>query len=108
MWTNNNCESLNHVLKFCLGWKKNPLTQLVQKLREILFQQESDVESYTRHGKFYLAPGMKHYAVEPHVWASLHPGQKRKRFEEFTRNKRGLKNSHVKQPEIMRITVVYK
>ena len=34
-WTNNNCESINHVLKTAVDWQKRPLTSLVSKLKNV-------------------------------------------------------------------------
>ena len=34
-WTNNNCESINHVLKQTVDWKSKPLTEFVELVEEI-------------------------------------------------------------------------
>ena len=38
-WTNNNSESLNHVLKRAIDWKSQPLLDLVQIIRDIVDTQ---------------------------------------------------------------------
>ena len=43
-WTNNNCESLNHVLKQKVSWKSCDLPQLIMKLKEVVQAQYSSTE----------------------------------------------------------------
>ena len=38
-WTNNNCESLNHVLKQTIDWKSQPLMNLIESVKERLESQ---------------------------------------------------------------------
>lgn len=42
-WTNNNCESINNVLKMAVDWKPQALPTLVETLREIIKGQYVDV-----------------------------------------------------------------
>ena len=92
-WTNNNCESVNNMLKSFVNWKKMQLPLLISKLREIVSIQEQDIERALRGtGNYYLAPNAAHYRVDPYFWGGLTSQQKRKRVEEFTKNKRRVKN----------------
>ena len=92
-WTNNNCESVNNMLKSFVNWKKMQLPLLISKLREIVSIQEQDIERALRGtGNYYLAPNAAHYRVDPYFWRGLTSQQKRKRVEEFTENKRRVKN----------------
>ena len=34
-WSNNNCESMNHVFKNAVDWHVQPLTTLVHKLKKV-------------------------------------------------------------------------
>jgi len=34
-WTNNNCESINHVLKQAVQWRRNQLPELIHKLMSL-------------------------------------------------------------------------
>lgn len=43
-WTNNNCESINHVLKMKLDWKPARLTDLVEHLREQVRHQYRELQ----------------------------------------------------------------
>ena len=92
-WTNNGCESLNHVIKSSFDRKKLALPQLIKKLRKIIFKQELDLERAIHGtGNFYLSPTTAHYAIQPHIWMDLSSSQKRKRVEEFTQNMRRNRN----------------
>ena len=42
-WTNNNSESLNHVLKQAIDWKSKPLLELVKILSDIEATQFKDL-----------------------------------------------------------------
>ncbi|GFN78806.1 hypothetical protein PoB_000531200, partial [Plakobranchus ocellatus] len=44
LWTNNNCESLNHCLKQALSWRSLKLVELVQKLHSIIKTQHREVQ----------------------------------------------------------------
>ena len=44
-WTNNNCESVNHVLKQAIDWKSKPLTDLVTTLHTLVQGQFLDLRS---------------------------------------------------------------
>ena len=61
-WTNNNCESMNHVLKQAVNWKPQPLLKLVGLklvvLKGLVQTQNSDVT----WALFDLGPG---YVVAP-------------------------------------------
>ena len=55
-WTNNNCESINHVLKQSVDWKTKSLTDLVTTLRSLVDRQYADLRSaLLRTGEFRLA-----------------------------------------------------
>ena len=36
LWTNNNCESMNHVFKRAVDWKPQPLPELVSSLNDVV------------------------------------------------------------------------
>ena len=92
-WTNNNCESINNMLKSYVNWKKMQLPLLISKLREIVLLQEQDVErALIGTGNYYLAPHASHYRVDPYFWGGLTSPQKRKKMEEFVKNKRRARN----------------
>lgn len=55
-WTNNNCESLNHVLKQYIEWKSQPLLELIEAIQELVDVQFKDLRrSFVGTGQFKLA-----------------------------------------------------
>lgn len=55
-WTNNNWESMNHVLKQTIDWKSQPLTDLVTKLHRLVDGQFNDLRAaLVGTGEFRLA-----------------------------------------------------
>jgi len=56
-WTNNNCESMNHVLKQGVQWRRNQLPELIDKLRSLVKGQEADADrAICGRGDFSLRP----------------------------------------------------
>ena len=91
-WTNNQCESANHKLKSEMEWKKLKLPVLVRKLRKISHSQQQDlIRAMSGAGNWYLPRKNAHYFTDSYVWESLPSPQKRKRVEDFIKNKRRLK-----------------
>ena len=43
-WTNNNCESINHVLKQSIGWKPQQIPVLIDTIRELVDGQDRDAD----------------------------------------------------------------
>ncbi len=79
-WTNNNSESVNHILKNLTEWKSLPLTELIGKLESLLKAQEKDLRrAIVGQGNYILAPEMKHHAVPLKTWMSLSQTEKDKR-----------------------------
>ena len=63
-WTNNNCESANHVLKMAVDWKPKRLTDLVDHLRDLVRLQFSDLKrSLCGLGEFQLTPAFGKHVV---------------------------------------------
>ena len=103
-WTNNNCESVNSMLKSFVDWKKSQLPVLINKLREIVLMQEHDVERALRGtGNYYLTAQARHYRIDPYFWGGLTSPQKRKRVDEFIKNKRRMKNMVTSSDERLQV-----
>ena len=43
-WTNNNCESINHVLKQSVEWQLTQIPELIDKLRQLVEGQYNEVD----------------------------------------------------------------
>ena len=68
-WTNNNSESLNHVLKRAIDWKSQPLLDLVQIIRDVVDTQYKDLlRSLVSIGQYRLADSHKQFQVSKSLW----------------------------------------
>ena len=61
-WTNNNCESLNNILKLSTNWKVLKLPDLVEKMHSIVKLQYADMRRALHgHGNYEIAPKLTLY-----------------------------------------------
>lgn len=83
-WTNNNCESINNLLKLDLDWKPARLTDLVSHIHDLVRLQYEDVRrAMFGRGDFHLAPQFaKHYVPFSH-WTVLSEEAQHRLFDEF-------------------------
>ena len=78
-WTNNNCESLNHVLKQKLDWRPKKLVELIEKLHEVVIQQFSEEKrAIFGMGEFYLDESFQKFCVSRDVWMAKSETWKKK------------------------------
>ena len=64
-WTNNNCESLNHVLKQAIDWRSKPLTELVDILQDLATGQFKDLRSaMLGTGEYRLAESHSQFRMD--------------------------------------------
>lgn len=85
-WTNNNCESLNHVLKQATDWKYLRITDLITTLHDVVQGQQRDLErALIGRGDYKLCDDYKNFFVNPSVWASRDAGQRHRHFMRFLR-----------------------
>ena len=71
MWTNNNCESINHVLKQSINWKSQPLVDFVQNLKELVESQYKELRrALFATGQYRLAESHAHFQLTRTEWAS--------------------------------------
>ena len=65
-WTNNNCESANHLLKMDLNWQPAHITDLVDHLHDLVRMQYNELRyAMSGQGDFQLAQTFaKHYVPE--------------------------------------------
>ncbi|GFO19056.1 hypothetical protein PoB_004556100 [Plakobranchus ocellatus] len=67
LWTNNNCESLNHCLKQALSWRSLKLVELVQKLHSNIKTQHREVQgAICGRGEFVLLMNIRGYLMLSH------------------------------------------
>lgn len=71
-WTNNNCESINHILKLCTNWKLLKVPELIKKLHNIVKLQEADVRKAVHgQGNYELSPLATTFRVPHSVWMTM-------------------------------------
>ena len=70
-WTNNNCESLNHVLKQAIDWRSKPLVPLVKTLQDLADGQFKDLRSaMAGTGEYRLAETHKQFQLSKTDWVN--------------------------------------
>ena len=71
LWTNNNCESINHVFKKAIEWKPQPIPELTVKLMNVVRVQLSDLKrALYGTGNYELIGRYKKYYVSQQSWFS--------------------------------------
>jgi hypothetical protein len=81
-WNNNNCESINHILKLTCNWTPQRLPQLVRKLEEIVRGQMQEVRRAVHgQGDFVLAPQYNKFYLQHMEWKILSDEQKANHME---------------------------
>ena len=83
-WTNNNSESLNHVIKQIVGWQPKPVVELIRKLFEYVKSQEADVKrSLFGRGEMYLSPDYLHLKLNGDQWLKMTKDQQNRHFKKL-------------------------
>lgn len=71
-WTNNNCESVNHVLKQAIDWRSKPLTELVGILHDLASGQFKELHSaMLGTGEYRLAESHSHFRISKTEWICM-------------------------------------
>ena len=85
LWTNNNCESLNHCLKQALSWHSVRLVELIQKLHSIIRMQYRELQrAICGIGEFLLVDEYKRFAVPRDLWYSYSEERRKRHFKKFS------------------------
>lgn len=81
-WTNNNSESLNHLLKVLIDWKSKPLLELVKKVEHYINAHFKDLKrAIVGLGQYKLAKS--HLELLKSVWASKSENERQKIYLKF-------------------------
>ena len=71
-WTNNNCESINHVLKQAVQWRPNQMPELVDKIRALVDGQFSEADrALCGRGDFALGQAYARHRLTPDLWSTM-------------------------------------
>lgn len=94
LWTNNNCESVNHVLKQAVDWKRKPLLDFIKSVNELVDAQFKDLKrALVSIGRFRLADSHRQFAVSKSVWANKTDDERQRLFRRF--RKHDIKNTRL-------------
>ena len=68
-WTNNNSESMNHILKLNNNWQSKPLADLINLIHtEITTQYLETTRSFINSGTYTLTEQYLNFKIPPCVW----------------------------------------
>jgi len=71
-WNNNNCESVNNLLKIRVDWKPARVSDLVDHLQDLVQLQHRDVRrALSGQGNYQLAPALSRHYVPFSRWTSM-------------------------------------
>ena len=81
LWTNNNCESINHVFKKAIDWNPQPIPALTKTLMNVVKVQLIDLKrSLYGTGNYELFGKYKKHYVSQQAWYSKTEEQREKLF----------------------------
>ena len=83
-WTNNNCESLNHVIKQAVDWKTQKLPELAQALHDMVTAQYREVKrSLLGLGDYQLRNEFNDFRLTPETWAAMDSKKRERHLDRF-------------------------
>ncbi|XP_078674699.1 uncharacterized protein LOC144912839 [Branchiostoma floridae x Branchiostoma belcheri] len=83
-WTNNNCESLNHVLKQAVNWQPQALVNLVDTLHGVVRSQYTELErSLLGVGDYVLSQEFDRFGVHEVAWLRMTNDQRERHVRRF-------------------------
>lgn len=96
LWTNNNCESMNNILKLSIDWKPQKLPDLVNKVTRVAQLQMLDLRrSLYGTGNYILKRKYKRYMVDRSSWMAKNDNEKAKLFQNFLYRKKSLQKDKI-------------
>ena len=88
LWTNNNCERMNHRFKISTDWKPQRLLELVNTIHDIVRLHFADLKkALSRQGSSELECAFQHLYVPHTVWTSKTATEKENIFARFLKNR---------------------
>jgi hypothetical protein len=88
LWTNNNCERMNHRFKISTDWKPQRLLELVNTIHDIVRLHFADFKkALSRQGSYELECAFQHLYVPHTVWTSKTATEKENIFARFLKNR---------------------
>lgn len=105
-WTNNNAESMNHILKQQTKWKLQNLPDLIDKLDAVVRLQEKELErSLVDRGDYIVAPSYAAYKIDPQTWCTMDAKTKAAKISAFRcKRKAGVRNTVLSSDGTLRVS----
>ena len=83
-WTNNNCESANHILKSATNWKLQDMPKFIDTLYGIVkSEQEEKCRAIRDTGNYRLADRYSHHMTDISYWSTMTEENRQKRTKRF-------------------------
>ncbi|CAC5399213.1 unnamed protein product [Mytilus coruscus] len=98
LWTNNNAESMNRVMKVAVNWKPQHAPDLVDKLPvfDMVDFQFINFRSALHHsGDYMLVHSYKQYTIADAIWKTKSDEEKRKLFTNFLQDSKKRKHDNI-------------
>ena len=87
-WTNNNCESFNHIMKLDANWKVKNSPELMRMLHEMTLLHFKDFRrALYGTGNYRLFGKYRKHKIPRNVWKKLNEDDRQERFSDFVQNK---------------------
>ncbi|CAC5386675.1 unnamed protein product [Mytilus coruscus] len=96
LWTNNNAESMNRVMKVAVNWKPQHAPDLVEKLFDMVDFQFINLRSALHHSGDYIpVNSYKQHMIADAIWKTKSDEEKRKLYTNFLRDSEKRKHDNV-------------
>ena len=87
LWTNNNTESVNNMIKTTVQWRTKRAADLIMKLHDITFLQFEDLKrALYRMENYYLATNYKHFRISRQNYCGKGTDEQRKIFMNYLKD----------------------
>ena len=97
-WTNNNCESLNHIMKLDAKWKPGTTPLMIDLLHDIATLHFKDFRRALYGGGNYglVKNQKKRFGISKDMWRKLNEEERLSKFSTFLKNECKQKSTTVK------------
>jgi len=83
-WTNNGCESINHILKLAIDWRPRRMPDLVDCLYKVVDMQMADLRrALHSHGNYTVAAAFSRFVLTIDQWNDMQPSERDSHFQAF-------------------------
>lgn len=88
LWTNNNCESMNHRFKIAVDWKPQQLPELLEQIYNVIRLHFADLKrSLIGNGNYELYGNFKSNKISQQVWYGNSKEENQILYKRFMNNK---------------------